>query len=71
MAFIRYVLICSQNLPTHEAVVADQGVTLPDPGSFDLFATLVKIGFVVIGSVFVFAIIRGGRRPIAPLRTST
>jgi hypothetical protein len=32
---------------------------MPDPGSIDPIVTIVKIGFLVVGSLFVFAIIRG------------
>lgn len=31
---------------------------MPDPSSFDLAATFVKVAFVVVGLLFVFAIIR-------------
>jgi hypothetical protein len=40
-------------------VVADQGASMSDPSSFDLVATFMKIVFVVVGLLFVFAIIRG------------
>jgi hypothetical protein len=70
VAFVRYVLICSLDVPTLETVVADQGAAMPDPSSFDnsfnLIGTFIKICFVVVGLLIVFAIIRtiiyGGRR---------
>jgi hypothetical protein len=45
--------------PTPWAVVADQGASMPDPSSFDLVATFIKIVFVVFGLLFVLAIVRG------------
>ena len=68
LAFDGYVLIRSLNLPTLEAFAADQGAAMPDPSSFDAVVTIIKIGFVVIPLLMVFAIIgaiiyaRGGAR---------